>query len=85
MEKYKIVFCGEVQKGHDLLSVKSRLAALFKVRSSIVDKLFQETPVLVRTDLQLETALSFKKDFERTGARCQMLEISAQPQAPVGR
>ena len=83
MEKYKIVFCGELQEGHDMLSVKSRLAALFKVRGIMVDKLFQGTPVLVRTDLSLDVALAFKKEFERTGALCQMLDVSAQPQLPV--
>jgi hypothetical protein len=83
MEKYKIVFCGELQEGHDLLSVKARLASLFKIPGVVVDKLFQGKPVLVRTGLKLDTAHSFRKEFERTGARCQMLEVSQQPQPPA--
>jgi hypothetical protein len=81
--KYKIVFWGRLQEGHDLLSVKTRLSALFKVPGVVSDKLFQEKPVLVRTDLQLETARAFEKEFEHTGTRCQMLKVSEQPQPPA--
>jgi len=83
VEKYKIVFCGELQGGHDLLSVKSRLAGLFKVPGVVIDKLFQAYPVLIRTDLPLDVAQAFKLEFEKTGARCQLLEVSAKPKAPA--
>lgn len=79
-DKYKIVFWGELQKGHDLLSVKTNLASMFKVSGVVVDKLFLEKPVLVRTDLAQEEAQSFKMSFEKTGAFCQILKLSEKPQ-----
>jgi hypothetical protein len=79
MEKYKIVFCGELKTGHDLLSVKARLASLFKVSGVVIDKLFLEKPVLVRTNLSFNEAQGFKMNFDATGALCQMLEVSEKP------
>jgi hypothetical protein len=79
-DKYKIVFWGDLQKGHDLLSVKTKLASLFKVSGIVVDKLFLGKPVLARADLSQEAAQSFKMNFEKTGARCQVLKVSEKPQ-----
>jgi len=81
--KYKIVFWGELQKNHDLLSVKTNLAAMFNVPGVVVDKLFPGKPVLVRTDLSQEAARSFKMNFETTGAGCQVLKLSEKPQPPA--
>ena len=82
MEKYKIVFCGELKTGHDLLSVKTQLASLFKVPGIVIDKLFVGKPVLVRTNLSSNEAQAFKMNFEATGACCQMLEVTEKPQIP---
>lgn len=82
MEKYKIVFCGELKTGHDLLSVKTQLASLFKVSGIVLDKLFLGKPVLVRTNLSFNEAQAFKMNFEATGACCQMLEVSEKSQIP---
>jgi hypothetical protein len=79
-DKYKIIFWGERQEGHDLLSVKTKLASMFKVSGVVVDKLFPGKPVLVRSDLDQDAAQSFKMNFETTGARCQVLKLSEKPQ-----
>lgn len=82
MGKYKIVFCGELKTGCDLLSVKTQLASLFKVSGIVIDKLFIGKPVLVRTNLSFNEAQAFKMNFEATGACCQMLDVSEKPQIP---
>lgn len=79
-DKYKIVYWGELQEGHDLLSVKTNLASMFHVSGVVVDKLFLGIPVLVRTDLTQDEAQSFKMNFETTGTRCQVLKLSEKPQ-----
>ncbi|MGD2090898.1 MAG: hypothetical protein PVH61_32290 [Candidatus Aminicenantes bacterium] len=79
-DKYKIVFWGQLQKGHDLLTVKTNLASMFKVSGVVADKLFPGKPVLIRTDLSQDAAQAFKKDFETTGARCQVLRVAETPQ-----
>jgi ribosomal protein L7/L12 len=78
--KYKIVFWGELQKGHDVLTVKTNIASMFNVSGVVADKLFQGKPVLVRTDLSRDAAQSFKMNFEKTGARCQVLTVAEKPQ-----
>ncbi|MGD2090899.1 MAG: hypothetical protein PVH61_32295 [Candidatus Aminicenantes bacterium] len=82
MKKYKIVFCGELKANNDLLSVKTRLASLFKASGLMIDKLFIGKPVLVRTNLSFNEAQAFKMNFEAAGACCQMLEVSEKPQIP---
>jgi ribosomal protein L7/L12 len=82
-DKYKIVFWGELQKGHDLLTLKTNLASMFKVSGVVIDKLFPGKPVLVKTDLDQDAAQEFKKNFETTGARCQVLKLSENPQLPA--
>jgi ribosomal protein L7/L12 len=79
-DKYKVVFWGELQKGHDLLTVKTNIASMFNVSGVVADKLFQRKPVLVRTDLSRDAAQSFKTNFEKTGARCQVLTVAGKPQ-----
>jgi ribosomal protein L7/L12/cytoskeletal protein RodZ len=81
--KYKIVFGGELQKGHDLLTLKTKLASMFKVSGLVIDKLFPGKPVLVKTDLDQDAAQAFKKNFETTGARCQVLKLSEKLQLPA--
>ena len=79
-EKYKIVFCGDMKANQDMISVKARLAAFLGVTGALVEKLFRGKPVLVNSDLPLDEAQLFKLEFEKTGAICQMLEVSAVPQ-----
>ena len=77
--KYKVVFWGDLQKGHDVLTVKTNIASMFKVSGVVADKLFRGKPVLVRTDLSRDAAQSFKMNFEKTGARCQVLTVAEKP------
>lgn len=79
-DKYKIVFLGELQKGYDLLTVKTNIASMFNVSGVVADKLFPGKPVLVRTDLSRDAVQSFKMNFEKTGARCQVLTVAEKPQ-----
>lgn len=82
-EKYKILFCGELQSGQDLYSVKSRLSSLLKVPLPVVEKMFLGKPVLVRTGLTLEVAQSFKSGIEKTGILCRLLGVSEKTEMPT--
>lgn len=77
--KYKIVFAGEIQQGQDLLSVKTRLASMLSATGDMIDHLFIDQPVLVRGNLSLDNARLFQMKFEKTGAKCQLLEASSIP------
>ncbi len=82
-KKYKIVFCGAIKSGHDLPSVKTRLASAFGLNGESIDKLFPGKAVLVKGNLTFNDAQLFKLNFEKSGALCQLLETSAPPIQPV--
>lgn len=83
MKKYKIVFCGELQSGQDLYSVKARLSSLLKAPLPVVEKMFLGKPVLVRTDLTQDAAQSFKNIIEKTGILCHLLRVSEKMAGPA--
>lgn len=81
-ELYRIIFCGEVQPNHDLLSVKSRIANQLGIGAKQVESLFLRKPVLLKTNMILNDARIFKMEFEKTGARCHLISVSQKFQPP---
>jgi hypothetical protein len=81
-KKYKIVFSGDIQPGHDLISVKARLANSFGVSGAVIDKLFPGKAVLIKGDLTYDNAQLFKMKLEQNGAVFQLLEASEKPRQP---
>jgi len=78
-KKYKIVFTGQIQPGQDHLTVKARLASIFGLTGSQIEKLFPGKPVLVKGNLTYDDARLFKMKLEQGGAVCQLLEMSEKP------
>jgi len=81
--KYKIVFCGELQNGQDLYSVKSKLSSLLKLPLPMVEKMFVGKPALLKTALTLDEAQSFKKGIEKAGVLCHLLRVHEKVEAPA--
>lgn len=81
--RYKIIYCGELQPGHDLLSVKSRLASMLGLSMAEIEKLFIDKPILLKKGVPLIEAQEYKLNLERLGARCYMLEENEQFTGPT--
>lgn len=78
-DKYKIVFSGKIKESEDLLNIKTRLSSIFKVSGVIIDKIFMEKPVLIKTNLTFEEGESFKNKLENAGILCYLLKALEKP------
>jgi uncharacterized RDD family membrane protein YckC len=71
-QSYKIVFNGEITTGYEIGDVKVKLAELFKLNNSRADVLFNGKRVVVKKDLDEQTAIKYQKFLEQAGAICKI-------------
>lgn len=72
MERYQIIFSGNIIEGFDLDEVKKNIAGLYNVDVKEIDTLFTGQPIVLKTGLDYESALEDKENFEKTGAKCHL-------------
>ncbi len=75
---YDIVFSGQILPGADLAQVKTRLAALFKMDSDGVARLFSGKRFFIKKGVDGETAEKYKTALEKAGAACELVAHAAQ-------
>ena len=73
MNKYKIVFEGKIAEGHGMDEVKKNLAALYQVDVGKIQRLFTGRPIVLKENLDYQTAINDKETFEKTGAVCSII------------
>lgn len=73
--QYNVVFEGKLVPGKDVNAVKKELISLLKVDDAVIDRLFLGKPVIVKKNVDAETAEDFKKSFESAGALCTLRPI----------
>jgi uncharacterized RDD family membrane protein YckC len=71
-QSYKIVFNGEITTGYGIGDVKAKLAELFKLNNSRADVLFNSKRVVIKKDLDEQTAIIYQKFLEQAGAICKI-------------
>jgi hypothetical protein len=83
LNSYKIVFEGKIAQGFSLDEVKQNLASLYKVDVSEMDRLFAGRPIILKQDLDFQTAVDDGKTLEKAGAICSIIsmEEDADPSA----
>lgn len=67
-ERYNVYFAGQVMAGHELGSVRDKLAKLFNADQTTLEKLFSGKPQLIKRECDAATAQKFKSAMERAGA-----------------
>jgi hypothetical protein len=67
-ERYNVYFDGQVMAGHDLGSVREKLAKVFNADQATLDKLFSGKRQLIKRSCDAATAQKFKAAMERAGA-----------------
>ncbi len=72
--QYKVVFSGEIAAGQNIETVKTQVAALYKVPVERCESMFSGRPVTIKDTLDYQTAQKYKKAFERAGAICHIEE-----------
>lgn len=74
---YRIVFNGEVNRGHDITRVKRNLSVLFRTEVEIIDRLFNGRPVVLKQGLEAEVAIRYLSAMSEAGAVSRMEPMSA--------
>ncbi len=68
MERYDLIFQGEIQDGTTVDRVKKNLADLYGVDPHRIDAIFTGKPITIKKSMDLVSALEDKETFEATGA-----------------
>jgi hypothetical protein len=90
-EEFDIVFRGDIVLGHQLTQVKQRLQQLFKSDAERVEALFTGRPVVLKRNLDRETAEKYRDALFKAGAQTTISPAgsvaakAAAPAAPVAR
>ena len=73
MNNYKIVFEGKIAEGCNIEDVKKNLASLYSVDVGEIERLFTGRPIVLKENLDYQTAIKDKGLFEETGAVCSVI------------
>jgi len=68
MSSFNLVFDGTISDGYQVEDVKRNLANLFKVDAEKVDRLFLNKPVVLKKDLDHDSAVKYQKVLLKAGA-----------------
>lgn len=83
MSHYSIVFEGRIGPDERPEEVKRRLADLYRVDLNQIERLFSGRPVIIKKNLDRQSACSKKEAFEQTGARCRIVAASTEPPSKI--
>ena len=79
MQRYKLIFDGQIQPDASPEEVRRKLAELFQVQPAQIEALFTKSPIVLKENLDYREALEDKAGFEATGALCR---LEPQPDSP---
>lgn len=68
--EYCVLFKGEIQDGHNLDEVKSRMAKMFKMEIAKIEHFFTGKTVVIKKKLTFETAEKYQQAINKAGGRC---------------
>lgn len=70
--RYKVTFNGKIVEGRQCEDVKRHLRALLKTDQDKVDRLFSDQWVVIKRDVDYQTALRYLNVFKQAGAICKL-------------
>ncbi len=80
--KYDVLFTGKLVEGHKEEQVKANVAKLFKTDVAKVERLFVGMSVVIKKDVNKDTALKYMMAMQKAGAICETKEHSAASAVP---
>jgi len=75
VSSYKIIFKGKIAEGYRIEDVKQNLSSLYKVDVGEINRLFTGRPIVIKQDLDYQTAVYDREIFEKTGAVCSVISM----------
>lgn len=87
---YNIAFAGKTVPGKDLKKIRKSLMDLLKTNEKGIDRFFSGSHIIIRENLDFETAERVKQTFEKAGAICTLEPVNIsdeknQPQLLVAQ
>lgn len=67
-QHFEVVFRGDVEPGQSVMDVKEGLAKLFKADPARIEQMFSGKPVVIKGNLDEETALHYQSSLQKVGA-----------------
>lgn len=80
-ELYNIVFKGELVRSFDLPAVKKNIGQLFKMDGSKLEALFSGKTIVLKRNLNFETATKYRVAIKKAGARVDLVMVESEPMA----
>lgn len=77
MSNYNVTFEGTISNGYKVEDVKRNLAALFNIDEKKAGLLFTKSLVVLKKDVDYDSALTYRKAILKTGAVCNVKEIGS--------
>jgi len=78
-QQYNIVYRGDIVFGHQLSDVKLRLQQLFKTDEAKINALFTGKPVVLKRNLDMATAETYRAALLNAGARVDVVADDTKP------
>lgn len=79
--RFKIIFAGRIREGFDNVTVRQRLASLYKTTPKQIDRLFSGQRLVLKSALPREEAERFRRIFDETGAVCEVVPENLEAKA----
>lgn len=73
---YNIVFKGELVRSFELVTVKKNIGQLFKVGGPKLEALFSGKTILLKRNLNFETATKYRVAIKKAGARVDVVPVT---------
>lgn len=74
---YEIAFSGQIAEGADLQQVKANMAKMFKADDAKIAQLFSGARVVIKKNIDLQTAEKYQVAMNNAGAICELVNLSA--------
>lgn len=75
-EMYEVAFSGEIADGADADKVKANVAQIFKADETKLAHLFSGKRVVIKKDIDQQTALKYQLALTKAGAVCEVVNLS---------
>ncbi len=83
-ELYNIVFKGELVRSFDLAVVKKNIGQLFKMDGAKLEALFSGKTIILKRNLNFETATKYRVAIKKAGARVDLVVVESEASSSLG-
>ena len=75
-ELFEVAFSGQIDDNADLVEVKGKIAKMFHADETKLAQLFSGKRIVIKRNIDAQTAAKYQTALERAGAKCKVISIS---------